>query len=317
MATVDAMKYTNRPTLVAIGLLLGWCVSARSAAGDEGDRWSQDGAARASLQAAQGRLAEVAAEKGMAEALSEALSVSAVYLHPGAPAQTGRATIRRFLADLASTEVQGPQQLHTLATGISTDRLLGFALGWTEGIGESEPSFGRFIAVWRRGVARWRVEAYLRRDSNGPPGPVPNDARLVEGFEAASKWRLPEDSATQVAAADFAFNELSIDEGTQVAFEQNANAAAVLITGEQILWNRETIGDEFGSSSATQTLRWAPIRSESTFSGDLGWSVGYASFIVDEGTGEPLRFPSKYLTVWARSSDDTWRYLVDGGNPGR
>jgi ketosteroid isomerase-like protein len=59
---------------------------------------------------------------------------------------------------------------------------------------------------------------------------------------------------------------------------------------------------------------WHPVAGEVARSGDLGFTVGNAVFTGRSLDGSPQVRYSKYLTVWKRQRDGSWRYVVDGGN---
>jgi ketosteroid isomerase-like protein len=56
------------------------------------------------------------------------------------------------------------------------------------------------------------------------------------------------------------------------------------------------------------------VEGEASKAGDLGFTVGNAVFTSVREDGAPVVRHSKYLTVWKRQRDGTWRFVVDGGN---
>ncbi|MGH2669664.1 MAG: hypothetical protein ACRDH5_11225, partial [bacterium] len=58
---------------------------------------------------------------------------------------------------------------------------------------------------------------------------------------------------------------------------------------------------------ADAVLDWKPLAAEIAGSGDLGCTVGEASV-------QPGRSYSKYLTIWRRHRDGSWKFVMDGGN---
>jgi hypothetical protein len=70
---------------------------------------------------------------------------------------------------------------------------------------------------------------------------------------------------------------------------------------------RDAIGAGFDGFPASAVLAWWPVGAEVAQSGDLGCSVG-------EATIESLHYFSKYLTVWKRQPDASWKFVADGGN---
>ena len=57
------------------------------------------------------------------------------------------------------------------------------------------------------------------------------------------------------------------------------------------------------------TLRWKPTGSGMAASGDLGWTVGEASFAWQEKGVAPS--PGRYVTVWAKDSGGRWVAVLD------
>jgi hypothetical protein len=58
------------------------------------------------------------------------------------------------------------------------------------------------------------------------------------------------------------------------------------------------------------TLDWAPLLGRAAASGDLGYTVGAAVHRIE---GKPTTY-TKYLTIWIRRPDGSWRFVLDGGN---
>jgi hypothetical protein len=64
---------------------------------------------------------------------------------------------------------------------------------------------------------------------------------------------------------------------------------------------------------AAARLNWAPIWGEAAGAGDVGCTAGLAEF---RSSGPPGGISySKYLTVWRRQDDGTWKFAADAGNP--
>jgi ketosteroid isomerase-like protein len=57
-------------------------------------------------------------------------------------------------------------------------------------------------------------------------------------------------------------------------------------------------------------MTWEARIADVAASGDLGFTVGVATI----HGGAQTRW-SKYLTVWKRQRDGSWRFVSDGGNP--
>ena len=63
------------------------------------------------------------------------------------------------------------------------------------------------------------------------------------------------------------------------------------------------------------SLRWEPLRAEIAASGDLGWTTGtFVSESVGEA-GEAVRGEGRYVSIWRRAADGSWKVVMDLGNP--
>src|SRR5438093_831733 len=120
---------------------------------------------------------------------------------------------------------------------------------------------------------------------------------MVQGF-------LP--SMTEGAASAFA--ALSVTSGAKNAFLAFATEEAMSFGGgTQMTQGRQAIGAGFDGFPAGAVLEWWPVAAEIAPSGDLGCTVG-------EATIASLNHYSKYLTIWRRQPDGTWKFVADGGN---
>jgi len=64
----------------------------------------------------------------------------------------------------------------------------------------------------------------------------------------------------------------------------------------------------------TTKLRWEPETASVSASGDLGYTVGYATVSkVGPSGGEVIFAKLKYLTVWKRQLDGHWRIAAEVG----
>jgi ketosteroid isomerase-like protein len=274
-------------------------------------------AAAASLLDAHDRLARSMEEAGPIDGFVPHLATDVAYLHPGVEIITGRDATRLFLQSVYPSNRVARTVLHLIAAQVSSDDRVGYAVGWleessTEGTGPPSVGYGRFIATWRKGEGGWRVDAFMRLESSGPPAPPPPDALLIDGVPAVVRPGLPAAHALEIATADSRFADLSIAQGYSLAFPAYAADAAVLVTSGNLFWNREGVTAAMSGWSPSQTLSWYPLRAEAAASGDIGWSIGHGTFAITNGDNVQ-RFLSKYLTVWIRTGDG-WRWLLDAGN---
>lgn len=220
----------------------------------------------------------------------------AAYLHPGAPIVRGRDAIRAIVTDSLGPTTWTPEY-----ADVSDDGSLGYTYGWTRQ-GDLQ---GKYLACWRKqGDQPWRIIAYTRtRPATGGTAPPPrrdaDPSRAVRG----------QTDAHELISADSAFSALSVARGAQAAFVAFAADQAVLLGqgGAPMTHGRDAIGAVFAQFPTDAVLEWTPVAANVAGSGDLGCTVGEA-LIRARGTY------SKYLTVWKRQADASWKFVADGGN---
>jgi ketosteroid isomerase-like protein len=61
-------------------------------------------------------------------------------------------------------------------------------------------------------------------------------------------------------------------------------------------------------------LTWKPVKIEVAKSGDLAYSLGTWQLKGKNPKGEEVEQTGKYLTVWKRQKDGSWKVMADTGN---
>lgn len=65
------------------------------------------------------------------------------------------------------------------------------------------------------------------------------------------------------------------------------------------------------------SLLWQPLRAEVSRSGDLGYTIGRFEASTTSKTGERTVLQrGKYVSIWRKQKDGSWKVAVDIGNPG-
>jgi ketosteroid isomerase-like protein len=253
---------------------------------------------RDALLAADRALSDKTAELGVMRGFLPALTGDAAYLHPGAPLLRGTDKIRVFLATADSLEAV---TWSPAFADVSADGRLGYTYGWTRSGGTR----GKYLACWQKTRDVWRIAAYGRTkpvpvtDSVAPPPPRRTDP--------AAQVRSRADPR-ELLRADSAFAAMSVTQGVKAAFLAYSTDDAILLgAGGQISEGREAIGAAFDGFPGGAVLDWWPVAARIAESGDLGCTVG-------EATIASLKHYSKYLTIWRRQPDGSWKFVADGGN---
>ena len=172
------------------------------------------------------------------------------------------------------------------------------------------PSF--FLTYWRRAAvgADWTLAGLVV--SLGGPSSVGFPA----GFgtpDTKHRRDFPNtevtEQRTELLGVDAAFSAASVANGSGPAFEAFAAPTAVGVGGGQYIFGPAALGEAF-SSDPTDIISWVPRFSDAAASGDLGFTVGEATFDF----GQFGTFYSKYMTVWQKQDTGEWKYVADLGN---
>lgn len=281
---------------------------------------------RQGLLAADAQLAAAIAEHGEVEGLWPAFADDGAYLHPDAAIVVGKTAVREALRAAFPGTTAQPLQLHAVTGDASADGEIGYSFGWFEAPGADAAAagaeaagdaaatgFGKYLAAWRRDGGAWRLAAFVRIAAPRRPSEPPAGAGILAGEHGAAHPGDPEALRREVLAADTAFSALSVDQGYSVAFTQTCAPGAVIAGGSDFRWNAAGVAEALAGWTPGDTLEWAPQLGRAAASGDLGYTVGNASH---SAPGKPTTY-TKYLTIWVRQADGSWRFLLDGGNARR
>ena len=255
--------------------------------------------------------------RGMPDGLAANFTDDVVYLRGGLPVIRGRAAARAITAaeSLAAPFAVRWQPVRAEA---SRDGQSGYSYGYTivstAANGTPAIRVDRYIAYWRHLPMGWRIAAYA--ETYGAP---PTDLPLPTEASAAVMPDVGMPTGTgpleAIRSVDVQFSADARKLGTGVAFGRYAAADAQMFSGPgEFISGPQAISDSFGPPTAKSTLVWHPVHGEVAASGDLGFTVGNAVFTGEREDGAKIERFSKYLTVWKRQRDGTWRYVVDGGS---
>ena len=311
--------------LILTGLLAGAAMSCQDAAapresGSPALVEASDGAhldlraERASLVAAGGALSSAIGTLGVAAALDAAFADDVLFLSPRVNVLSGRAATASFLTSnsLAPSTLQWSVE----AADVSNDGTQGYT--WSEGSATYDfgtgalqrPSF--FLTYWRRAATGedWTVAGMVISLGGPSTGEFP------AGFgtpDTKHRRTFPNTEVTEqraeILSVDAAFSATSVAQGSGPAFEQFAAPNGIGVGGGQYIFGPAALGEAF-TSDPTDVISWVPRFSDAAASGDLGFSVGEATFDF----GSAGTFYSKYLTVWQKQDTGAWRYVADLGN---
>jgi ketosteroid isomerase-like protein len=261
--------------------------------------------------------ADSVTRQGMPEGIASNLTEDVVYLRGGLPILRGR-DAAKAIAAAESLAAPFAVRWQPVRAEASRDGLSGYSYGYTivSTVAGGAPVIrvDRYIAYWRRLPAGWRIAAYA--ETYGAPPPA---LALQAQTESAVLPNVAMEKRTgaleAIRAADEQFSEDAAKLGTGVAFGRYAATDAQIFSGPgEFISGPHAIAESFGPPTEKNTLVWHPVHGEVASSGDLGFTVGNAVFNGVREDGAKIERFSKYLTVWKKQRDGSWRYVVDGGS---
>jgi ketosteroid isomerase-like protein len=113
---------------------------------------------------------------------------------------------------------------------------------------------------------------------------------------------------------DREFARMSVNKGAAAAFEHYMTEdAMVLPQNNHPITGRDLIVKAFGDDPDSFKLEWTPEKAEVSESGDMGWTWGRYKQTVFTDKDDKVSY-GKYLNIWEKQKDGSWRLAVDMGN---
>jgi len=111
------------------------------------------------------------------------------------------------------------------------------------------------------------------------------------------------------------FSQASIEKGTAEAFKMYLTEDAIqLPTRSNPIIGRDAIFENMSKSDSNYMLAWDPQAAVVAQSGDLGYTWGFFTMSWTDENGETKKSPGKYLNIWKKQADGSWKVAVDMGN---
>ncbi len=123
------------------------------------------------------------------------------------------------------------------------------------------------------------------------------------------------DLRQQLMDADTAFAKATAERGLDgwlswFADDAQINARPAPIQGKEAL--RKHYSKMF--SQPGFAIRWNPLFAEASKDGTLGYTFGQAEVESRNAKGEVQKSDARYVSVWKRQKDGSWKVVTDIGN---
>jgi hypothetical protein len=298
---------TSRSLLPAALLLFG-CRLHRQPVAPEPAR----GPARDSLFQLDQSRGDTVAARGPIEGMLALLDTDVVYLRDGVPAAYGLAGARALF--LAGTRPNsGGFTWQPLGGGVSYDLRYGYTFGIAADETKSGTRLERYIAFWQRAREQsWHIVAYA--EVNGPPA-VEVDLTADQLSPPVRRLsREAADASARLRTVDSLFSDLADRMGAAYAFSNTVAPYGAVFGGTRLVVGPEAVNEFFLSQNGGSALTWRPVYGSVAGSDDLGFTTGEYVATGRGPSGAAVQRFGKYLTVWQRQRDGSWKFVVDGGN---
>jgi ketosteroid isomerase-like protein len=112
-----------------------------------------------------------------------------------------------------------------------------------------------------------------------------------------------------------AFMKATAEHGSVGYLSYYAENAVELPAGAAALEGKAAIAKTMGFLDQKDThLTWSPVGADLAASGDLGYTWGTYEFRGVAKDGKPVVEHGKYMTVWKKQADGSWKVALDMGN---
>jgi uncharacterized protein (TIGR02246 family) len=85
-----------------------------------------------------------------------------------------------------------------------------------------------------------------------------------------------------------------------------------IATDAPVVHGKENMQRYFeGMMAAKPVISWSPTKVEVARSGDLAYSWGTGEVVVKDAKGKDVKTTVKYVSVWKKQADGSWKIAVD------
>jgi len=140
-------------------------------------------------------------------------------------------------------------------------------------------------------------------------------ALILTGCAGGAPPPAPADPSV-LMDADRAFAAAVAEGGTEAWVSWFATDGAQIVPNAGEIRGSEAIRELMTSlDDPANELTWEPLRADIAASGDLGWTTGSYVSTTTLPDGTKSEREGRYVTIWRRQVDGSWKVVMDLGNP--
>jgi ketosteroid isomerase-like protein len=110
------------------------------------------------------------------------------------------------------------------------------------------------------------------------------------------------------------FQKATAEKGWDGYVTYFADDGVELPNGESAVKGKQAIRKSLGDWAPGMSLTWTSTGSAMAASGDLGYTYGEYTLKTKNKDGHPVVHYGKYMTVWKKQKDGSWKVAADMGN---
>lgn len=126
-----------------------------------------------------------------------------------------------------------------------------------------------------------------------------------------------EEMIASLMDADRGFAKATAERGVDGWVAHFADHGVMLPAGRPLVRGRQAIADLMRPAFDSEgfSLLWEPTEADVSLSGELGYTLGRYERTAVDSDGSEVSSTGKYVTIWKRQADGSWRVIVDIGTP--
>jgi ketosteroid isomerase-like protein len=114
-----------------------------------------------------------------------------------------------------------------------------------------------------------------------------------------------------ILAADAAWLKVYQAKDLAKSVEFCDEQGSMLVSGVPIATGKDAIAKLIAEDFAHDNIEWHANKVGVSRSGDLGYTSGTTGMSFKDASGKTVVYKGKYLTVWKKQADGSWKVLYD------
>jgi ketosteroid isomerase-like protein len=119
-----------------------------------------------------------------------------------------------------------------------------------------------------------------------------------------------------IIRTEAAFQKARAERGMEGWLDFFSDDTALLTPGSDLVFSKQALRERLTRDgwNSKLLLEWTPVKVDVAASCDLAYSVGTWRMTGTSTKDEPISLTGKFLTVWKKQADGSWKAVADIGN---